>query len=186
MNDLPTVRCRAAAEKIQRLQTCVETNARQVALLLLAYFVFSGHYNQTEATPTISAPGQIAADLVLSPCKKISIPTMKNGAAQSTIANGLSGARWQLFASEAALLHRLQQETSEPLLILRCLLQRGLTTASQVKDFLQPDFQRHRHAPELLRDMTRAVARLRQAIAQRERILIVTDFDVDGTTSSVI
>ncbi len=111
---------------------------------------------------------------------------MQNSQGQRTITNGLSGARWQLFACDEAALQRLQQETGEPLPLLRCLLNRGLNEGRQIQDFLQPDFTRHRHAPALLRDMTHAVARLRQAIMKRERILIVTDFDVDGTTSSVI
>lgn len=111
---------------------------------------------------------------------------MLNGHGQRTITKGLSGARWQLFACDEPLLHRLHQETGEPLQLLRCLMHRGLSSAVQIKDFLRPDFILHRHAPELLRDMAPAVARLRQAITSRERILIVTDFDVDGTTSSVI
>ncbi len=105
---------------------------------------------------------------------------------QSTILTGLSGARWQLAPSDPATLQQLQQETGEPLLLLRCLYNRGVCDAPRIKGFLAPDFQQHRHAPNLLRDMPHAVARLRQAVANRERILIVTDFDVDGTTSSVI
>ncbi|MFN7929849.1 MAG: single-stranded-DNA-specific exonuclease RecJ [Blastocatellia bacterium] len=111
---------------------------------------------------------------------------MQNQLAQRTITTGLTGAQWQLFAGDEAIVQRLQQETREPALVLRCLLHRGLTTAQQIREFLRPDFAEHRHAPELLRDMRQAVARLRQAIQQGERILIVTDFDVDGTTSSVI
>src|SRR6185295_11507168 len=52
--------------------------------------------------------------------------------------------------------------------------------------FLSPQFPGHLHDPGLLRDMASAVARLREAVVRRERIMIVTDFDVDGTTSSVI
>ncbi len=108
------------------------------------------------------------------------------GHTSRTILTGLSGARWQLAECHAEDLQRLHQETGEPPLLLRCLYNRGLTNAAQITQFLAPDFTQHRHAPDLLRDMPQAVARLRQAIANRERILIVTDFDVDGTTSSVI
>jgi single-stranded-DNA-specific exonuclease len=110
--------------------------------------------------------------------------TQKN--AQRTILTGLTGARWCLSDGDAGALQQLHQETGEPLLLLRCLWNRGLTSAAQIKQFLAPDFTTHRHAPDLLRDMPQAVARLQQAVANRERILIVTDFDVDGTTSSVI
>ena len=111
---------------------------------------------------------------------------MTQNTQQRTIMTGLSGAHWQLADGAAEMLQQLHQETGEPMLLLRCLFNRGVTTASNIKNFLAPDFTQHRHAPELLRDMPRAVERLRQAVTKHERILIVTDFDVDGTTSSVI
>ena len=102
------------------------------------------------------------------------------------IARGLTGAKWQLAECDESLLQNLQQETGESSLLLRCLMNRGINSAPQVKDFLAPDFLKHRFAPSLLRDMAHAVERLRAAVTSNERILIVTDFDVDGTTSSVI
>ena len=100
--------------------------------------------------------------------------------------HSLSGASWGLAETDAAALHKLQQETGEPLILLRCLYARGIRETEAIRKFLAPDFAQHRHAPDLLRDMPQAVARLRQAVKDGERILIVTDFDVDGTTSSVI
>lgn len=109
--------------------------------------------------------------------------------ARSQILRSLSGARWQLAEcspSDEALLARLQAETGEHELLLRCLLNRGLSETATINRFLNPAFPASLHPPTLLRDMPLAVERLRQAIQQRERILVVTDFDVDGTTSSVI
>ena len=103
-----------------------------------------------------------------------------------TLLKGLSGARWQLSEGNEILLRQLQEETGESLLLLRCLLNRGLANSHQIEDFLAPDFARHRYSPALLRDMPFAVERLRHAVVSQEKILIVTDFDVDGTTSSVI
>jgi single-stranded-DNA-specific exonuclease len=102
------------------------------------------------------------------------------------IARGLTGARWLLQACDEATLNRLQAETGEDRIVLRCLLNRGFSHAAAVRKFLAPEFFADLHSPLLLRDMEQAVARLRQAVRDRERILIVTDFDVDGTTSSVI
>lgn len=102
------------------------------------------------------------------------------------ITRGLSGARWQLTACNEAALQKLRGETGEAEIVLRCLLNRGLSHAMEVKKFLAPEFSADLHSPHLLRDMPQAVERLRQAIRDRQRILIVTDFDVDGTTSSVI
>ena len=81
---------------------------------------------------------------------------------------------------------RLQSEIGENRILLRCLLNRGLSNAEEVRKFLAPEFVNHLHSPFLLRDMGRAAERLRRAVRDRERIMIVTDFDVDGTTSSVI
>jgi len=114
------------------------------------------------------------------------------------ITRGLTGARWQVINHEPlalaaptmptvpTVLDRLQSETGEKRILLRCLLNRGLSNAADVQKFLAPEFVNHLHSPFLLRDMERAVERLRRAVRDRERIMIVTDFDVDGTTSSVI
>jgi single-stranded-DNA-specific exonuclease len=104
----------------------------------------------------------------------------------SELGQGLTRARWRLREVEADELARLQGVLRQPEPLLRCLLNRGLREPAAIGDFLAPDFRRHRHDPRLLRDMERAVERLHRAVGQRERILIVTDFDVDGTTSSVI
>ncbi|HKQ79416.1 MAG TPA: single-stranded-DNA-specific exonuclease RecJ [Blastocatellia bacterium] len=107
------------------------------------------------------------------------------------IARGVTGARWRvinhdLLEPAAAELDHLRSETGVNGILLRCLLNRGLSNAEEVRKFLSPEFVNHLHSPFLLRDMGRAAERLRRAIRDRERIMIVTDFDVDGTTSSVI
>jgi single-stranded-DNA-specific exonuclease len=102
------------------------------------------------------------------------------------VGQGLSGARWRLADSDQALLARLGQETGESELVLRCLTNRGLASSEQIRRFLAPDFPADLVAPSRLRDMVKAVDRLQRAVRSRERIMIVTDFDVDGTTSSII
>ncbi len=102
------------------------------------------------------------------------------------ITRGLSGARWQMAGCDEASLERLQAETGEAAPVLRCLINRGLTEAAEIARFLSPAFPAHLHSPTLLRDMSVAVERLHEAVRRRERIMVVTDFDVDGTTSSVI
>ncbi len=104
----------------------------------------------------------------------------------TTITRGLTGARWQLAECDESMLRTLREETGEEEILLRCLVNRGFSHAAEIKKFLSPEFSADLHSPFLLRDMAQAVARLRQAINQHQKILIVTDFDVDGTTSSVI
>jgi single-stranded-DNA-specific exonuclease len=69
--------------------------------------------------------------------------------------------------------------------IARLLCLRGLGDAAAATRFLNPSLD-HLHDPFKLADMTRAVERLERALAQRERIAIHGDYDVDGITSTVI
>ena len=69
--------------------------------------------------------------------------------------------------------------------IARLLCLRGFADAERADRFLNPSLD-HLHDPFLLTDMDRAVPRLERAVAQRERIAIHGDYDVDGITSTVI
>lgn len=102
------------------------------------------------------------------------------------LGQGISGMRWRLRRQERSVVDQVREATREPEAVVRCLLNRGISDPEKIGQFLTPDFLRHRHDPMLLRDMGRAVERLHRAVRDRDRIMIVTDFDVDGTTSSVI
>lgn len=69
--------------------------------------------------------------------------------------------------------------------IARLLCLRGLSDVEEATRFLNPSLE-HLHDPFKLADMDRAVDRLERALAQRERIAIHGDYDVDGITSTVI
>ncbi len=62
------------------------------------------------------------------------------------------------------------------------LVQRGIETFAEARNFFRPDLS-GLHDPFLMLDMGKAVERLMAAIANNERILIYGDYDVDGTTS---
>lgn len=66
--------------------------------------------------------------------------------------------------------------------ITTILLQRGVTTLDEAKNFFRPSLNQL-HDPFLMKDMDAAVTRLQQAIAFEEKILIYGDYDVDGTTA---
>jgi len=65
------------------------------------------------------------------------------------------------------------------------LVHRGLGDPAAARRFLQPSLD-ELHDPLTMRDMPRAVARLREAIREGQKILIYGDYDVDGTTSVVL
>lgn len=65
------------------------------------------------------------------------------------------------------------------------MFQRGFRDAGSAGRFLNPAIE-DLHDPFLLRDMDRAVERIRLAIDRREPIEIHGDYDVDGVTSTVV
>lgn len=66
--------------------------------------------------------------------------------------------------------------------IARLLVQRGIKTFNDAKSFFRPRLS-DLHDPFLMKDMDKAVDRLEKAVANREKVLIYGDYDVDGTTS---
>lgn len=94
-------------------------------------------------------------------------------------------ARWLLPETETEKSVALQKELAIPALVADILIRRGFSDAETAREFLSPSLSRL-HDPFLMADMKPAVARLSRAIAQRERILLYGDYDVDGTTSIVV
>lgn len=71
-------------------------------------------------------------------------------------------------------------------LIQRILVGRGYKTPAQQAAFLSPDYEAAKHDPLLLPDMDKAIARLKQALAQDEQITVYGDYDVDGITATTL
>ncbi|MDA9201453.1 single-stranded-DNA-specific exonuclease RecJ [Flavobacteriaceae bacterium] len=66
--------------------------------------------------------------------------------------------------------------------VAQLLVQRNITTFESAKAFFRPHIGQL-HDPFLMQDMGKAVARLQQAIDQKETVMVYGDYDVDGTTS---
>ncbi len=62
------------------------------------------------------------------------------------------------------------------------LTRRDIHTVEEAKTFFKPHLLQL-HDPFLMKDMDKAVARLNQAMGNKEEILIYGDYDVDGTTA---
>jgi single-stranded-DNA-specific exonuclease len=69
--------------------------------------------------------------------------------------------------------------------VARLLCMRGLGDPERASRFLAPSLD-HLHDPFRLADMHKAVERIERALAQKQRIAIHGDYDVDGITSTVI
>lgn len=69
---------------------------------------------------------------------------------------------------------------SETIAVL--LAQRGIDDFDKAKDFFRPSLK-SLHDPFLMKDMDKAVDRIKKAIENNENIMVYGDYDVDGTTS---
>src|SRR5688572_32824744 len=70
-------------------------------------------------------------------------------------------------------------------LVAALLIARGYDSAETAQKFLNPCYE-HLHEPYLLKGMRESVARIFKALECGEKILIWGDYDVDGTTGTVL
>lgn len=90
--------------------------------------------------------------------------------------------RWEWVEYDIHEATTLQQALKIHPTLCQLLVQRGITTFEQARQFFRPQLA-HLHDPFLMKDMDRAVQRLGQALIKKEKILVYGDYDVDGTTS---
>ena len=83
---------------------------------------------------------------------------------------------------EQSKIEALRAELKVDRIVAELLLQRGIDDFKKAQDFFRPDLD-NLHDPFLMKDMDKAVARIMQAIKNKERILLFGDYDVDGTTA---
>ena len=94
--------------------------------------------------------------------------------------------RWTLKpAPNEEKINHLAKELQVDKTIAKILCQRNIETFSEAKQFFRPSLA-DIHDPFLLKDMDIAVARIEQAIANKENILVFGDYDVDGASSSAL
>ncbi len=93
-------------------------------------------------------------------------------------------ARWTAgdYSQDAAA--RLR-EAGYPELLSAVLAARGAETAEEGEAFLERERDLS-HSPLLMRDMDKAVERIRRALAEGERMAVFGDYDVDGITATVL
>ncbi|MEC7241132.1 MAG: single-stranded-DNA-specific exonuclease RecJ [Myxococcota bacterium] len=92
---------------------------------------------------------------------------------------------WALKSSDREVLRGLIDQNGCSEELAQCLASRGLRGGESAQRFLQPSSQDFLDPYGIL-NMQKAVDRLRQAAQHKERIRVVTDYDVDGTTSSLV
>ncbi|HQU07853.1 MAG: single-stranded-DNA-specific exonuclease RecJ [Parcubacteria group bacterium 21-54-25] len=66
------------------------------------------------------------------------------------------------------------------------LARRGVRTAKEAEQFLNPSYERHLHDPLQMKNMPVAAARLARAISDGEYIAVWSDYDADGIPGGVV
>ncbi len=89
---------------------------------------------------------------------------------------------WKTKEPDIDLSQQLTSELDIPLLIAQLLVNRGITEVEAAREFLNPSLS-NLHPPSKMKGMSDAVARVERAIADKEKIYIYGDYDVDGITS---
>ena len=93
--------------------------------------------------------------------------------------------RWTIRKHDANAVNALARELGVVPLVAALLIARGHDTSDKASSFLNPSHN-HLHEPFLLKGMREAVDRIQTAIARGEKIMIWGDYDVDGTTGTVL
>jgi single-stranded-DNA-specific exonuclease len=95
------------------------------------------------------------------------------------------GPKWDALLCDDAAAQELAAALGIAPIVARLLCQRGLSDPELADRFLKPSLD-HLHDPMALAGMAIAVDRILTAVANKERIAIHGDYDVDGVTSTVI
>ncbi len=92
---------------------------------------------------------------------------------------------WNIKESDAGRQKELSDGLGVSTIVAQLLINRGIATAEEAKTFLKGDIS-ELYNPFLMEGMHEAVLRIKKAVANKEKVLIHGDYDVDGVTSVVI
>jgi single-stranded-DNA-specific exonuclease len=90
--------------------------------------------------------------------------------------------RWNILRADNNKVITLKNDLKISELACSMLVLRGVGSYEEAKDFFRPRLS-HLHDPWLMKDMGKAINRIEQAFLQKEKILVLGDYDVDGTTA---
>lgn len=97
----------------------------------------------------------------------------------------INAKRWIVREHDSHQTNKLARSLGVSEVVAGLLIARGLTEEQSARRFLNPSHDQL-HDPSLMKDMAKAVERLLRAIERDELILIYGDYDVDGTTGTVV
>lgn len=95
------------------------------------------------------------------------------------------GKRWRVYPPQYSLSLELGREIGVSPVVAQVLINRGICDADAAQRFLQAGTDVIGD-PWLMKDMDRAVERVKSAIAGQEKIVVYGDYDVDGITATAL
>lgn len=90
--------------------------------------------------------------------------------------------KWIISSHQLEKANLLKKEININSTLCNILVQRGVETYEEAKEYFRPNLS-DLHDPYLMKDMEKAVERIKTAVNNKEKILIFGDYDVDGTTA---
>lgn len=90
--------------------------------------------------------------------------------------------KWVRKKIDKNIVENLAKDLGVDKIISHLLVLRGIKTFEEAEYFFRPKIS-HLHDPFLMKNMSKAVARIEIAIIKQQKILVYGDYDVDGTTS---
>ena len=94
--------------------------------------------------------------------------------------------RWQVFPPQKAQAKQIADATALSPLLAQVLINRGIYTAEQAWEFLDPETLLLPSPLDEFPDLDESLDLLIEAIAQQQKILICGDYDADGMTSTAL
>ncbi|RPF49857.1 exonuclease RecJ [Thermodesulfitimonas autotrophica] len=97
----------------------------------------------------------------------------------------MAGSKWRVAPEEPLLRALFVRELGLHPVTAQCLINRGVWSLREAAAFLAGE-PAQLASPWHLKDLDKAVARLKRAVAERERVLIYGDYDADGMTATAL
>ncbi|MBE6649452.1 MAG: single-stranded-DNA-specific exonuclease RecJ [Ruminococcaceae bacterium] len=93
--------------------------------------------------------------------------------------------KWIVNKTDGEIVRKIMNELNVPALVAKILAARGVVGKEDGEKYLRCD-EKVLYDPFLLKDMDKAVERIKRAIDNKEKVCIYGDYDVDGITSTII
>lgn len=97
-----------------------------------------------------------------------------------------NGSKYQWLLANQAPPDFLSKFSQYPTIVSQLLFERGLDASEKIDQFFNPQYDSGLHDPFLLKDMDLACGRVKRAIAQKQKIVIYADYDVDGVSAATV